>query len=104
MMTLWPHWLRPFWLLLVPLLAWLIWHLWHRQQRAGRWQSLLPPAFHQVLLGGISRRNSRLPWLALGLGWLLALLALLGPSWQRVEQVNLRSEEHTSELQSQSNL
>lgn len=31
MMTLWPHWLRPFWLLLVPLLAWLIWHLWHRQ-------------------------------------------------------------------------
>ncbi len=90
MMTLWPHWLRPFWLLLVPLLAWLIWHLWHRQQRAGRWQSLLPPAFHQVLLGGISRRNSRLPWLALGLGWLLAVLALLGPSWQRVEQVNLK--------------
>jgi len=90
MITLWPHWLRPFWLLLVPLLAWLIWHLWHRQQRAGRWQSLLPPAFHQVLLGGVSRRNSRLPWLALGLAWLLALLALLGPSWQRVEQVNLK--------------
>ena len=90
MMALWPHWLRPFWLLLVPLLAWLIWHLWHRQQRAGRWQSLLPPAFHQVLLGGVSRRNSRLPWLALGLAWLLALLALLGPSWQRVEQVNLK--------------
>lgn len=90
MIALWPHWLRPLWLLLVPLLAWLIWHLWHRQQRAGRWQSLLPPAFHQVLLGGVSRRNSRLPWLALGLAWLLALLALLGPSWQRVEQVNLK--------------
>ena len=90
MMALWPHWLRPFWLLLLPLLAWLVWHLWHRQQRAGRWQSLLPPAFHQVLLGGVSRRNSRLPWLALGLAWLLALLALLGPSWQRVEQVNLK--------------
>lgn len=90
MIALWPQWLRPFWLLLVPLLVWLIWHLWHRQQRAGRWQSLLPPAFHQVLLGGVSRRNSRLPWLALGLAWLLALLALLGPSWQRVEQVNLK--------------
>ncbi len=90
MIVLWPHWLRPFWLLMLPLLAWLIWHLWHRQQRAGRWQSLLPPAFHQVLLGGASRRNSRLPWLALGLAWLLALLALLGPSWQRVEQVNLK--------------
>lgn len=87
---LWPHWLHPFWLLALPLLAWLIWRLWHRQQRAGRWQNLLPVAFHQVLLGGGKQRSSRLPWLALGLAWLLALLALLGPSWQRAEQVSLK--------------
>ncbi|MFZ3182628.1 MAG: VWA domain-containing protein [Pseudomonas sp.] len=87
---LWPHWLRPFWLLLLPLLGWLLWQLWHRQQRAGRWQSLLPAAFHQVLLSGASRRNSRLPWLALALAWLLALLALLGPGWERVEQNSLK--------------
>jgi Ca-activated chloride channel family protein len=85
--ALWPQWLRPFWLLILPLLGWLLWQLWHRQQRAGRWQSLLPPAFHQVLLSGASGRNSRLPWLALALAWLLAVLALLGPSWQRVEQI-----------------
>ena len=90
MIALWPHWLRPYWLLLLPLLGWLVYYLWHRQQRAGRWQSLLPPAFHQVLLGSVRQRNNRLPWLALGLAWLLALLALLGPSWQRVEQVNLK--------------
>ncbi|MBX9755643.1 MAG: VWA domain-containing protein [Pseudomonadaceae bacterium] len=87
---LWPHWLRPFWLLLLPLLGWLLWQLWHRQQRAGRWQSLLPAAFHQVLLSGASARNSRLPWLALALAWLLALLALLGPGWERVEQNSLK--------------
>ena len=85
---LWPQWLRPGWLLLLPLLAWLCWQLWHRQQRAGRWQSLLPPAFHQVLLSGSAARSSRLPWLALGLAWLLGVLALLGPSWQRVEQIS----------------
>lgn len=90
MIALWPHWLRPYWLLLLPLLGWLIGYLWRRQQRAGRWQSLLPPAFHQVLLGSVRQRNNRLPWLALGLAWLLAVLALLGPSWQRVEQVNLK--------------
>ena len=88
--ALWPHWLRPLWLLLLPLLVWLLWQLWHRQRRAGRWQMLLPAAFHGVLLSGGSGRGSRLPWVALSLAWLLTLLALLGPSWQRVEQANLK--------------
>lgn len=88
MSLLWPEWLRPLWLLAVPLLAWLLWRLWHRERQSGRWQLLLPAAFHQVLLKGGSGRSSKLPWLALGLAWLLAILALLGPSWQRVEQSN----------------
>jgi Ca-activated chloride channel family protein len=85
---LWPHWLRPFWLLLLPLLGWLLWQLWHRERRSGRWQLLLPAAFQAVLLSGGRTRNNRLPWVALGLAWLLALLALLGPSWQRMEQAS----------------
>ncbi|WP_024689853.1 VWA domain-containing protein [Pseudomonas tremae] len=86
--ALWPHWLRPEWLLLMPLLALLIWRLWHRQKRAGRWQTLLPTQFHAVLLSGGRGSNSKLPWIALGLAWLLALFALLGPGWQRVEQIS----------------
>ncbi|MEB0048568.1 MULTISPECIES: tetratricopeptide repeat protein [unclassified Pseudomonas] len=86
MIALWPHWFRPWWLWLLPLLGWLLWHLWHRQKRAGRWQMILPPAFHAVLLSGGGGRESKLPWIALGLAWTLALAALLGPSWQRVEQ------------------
>ena len=86
MIDLWPHWFRPWWLLLLPLLGWLLWQLWHRQKRAGRWQMILPPAFHAVLLSGGSGRESRSPWVMLGIAWLLAVLALLGPSWQRVEQ------------------
>ncbi|MGO2767941.1 VWA domain-containing protein [Pseudomonas taetrolens] len=85
MSALWPHWLRPDWLLIVPLLCWLLWKLWHRQKRVGRWQMILPAAFHRVLLSGGNGRNSKLPWIALGLAWLLTLLALLGPGWQRVE-------------------
>ena len=49
---LWPHWLRPYWLLLVPLLGMLLWQLWHREKRSGRWQLLLPAAFHADLLSG----------------------------------------------------
>jgi len=84
--ALWPHWLRLWWLLLMPLLGWLLWRLWNRQKRVGRWQMILPSAFHSTLLSGGNGRESKLPWIALGFGWLLALLALLGPSWQRVEQ------------------
>jgi len=88
MIALWPHWFRPWWLLLLPLLGWLLWQLWHRQKRAGRWQMILPPAFHSTLLSGGGGRDSKLPWVALGVAWLLTLIALLGPSWERVEQTS----------------
>lgn len=84
-----PHLLRPFWLLILPLPIWLLWRLWHRQRQIGRWQRLLPEAFHAALLTRGRLRNSRRPWLVLGAAWLLACLALLGPSWQQAEQPRL---------------
>jgi len=88
MSALWPYWFRPWWLLLLPVLGWLIWQLWHRQKRAGRWQMILPPAFHAALLSGGGGRDSKLPWITLAIAWVLTVLALLGPSWQRVEQLS----------------
>ncbi|WP_339499321.1 tetratricopeptide repeat protein [Pseudomonas silesiensis] len=88
MSALWPFWFRPWWLLLLPLLGWLLWQLWHRQKRAGRWQLILPPAFHAALLSGGGGRDSKLPWVALGVAWVLTVLALLGPGWERVEQAS----------------
>jgi Ca-activated chloride channel family protein len=88
MSALWPYWFRPWWLLLLPLLGGLLWQLWHRQKRAGRWQMILPPAFHAALLSGGNGRDSKLPWVVLGLAWVLTVLALLGPSWERVEQTS----------------
>ncbi|MBK5418423.1 tetratricopeptide repeat protein [Pseudomonas sp. TH31] len=88
MSALWPYWFRPWWLLLLPLLGWLLWQLWHRQKRAGRWQMILPPAFHAALLSGGKGHDSKLPWVVLGLAWVLTIGALLGPSWERVEQTS----------------
>ena len=88
MSALWPYVFRPWWLLLLPLLGWLLWQLWHRQKRAGRWQMILPPVFHAALLSGGNGRDSKLPWVILGCAWVLTVLALLGPSWERVEQAS----------------
>lgn len=86
MSELWPHWMRLGWLLAVPVLVWLLVARWRHQQRIGRWHQLLPPAFHAALLSAGGGRGARWPLVLLGLGWALALLALLGPGWQRLEQ------------------
>ncbi|MCK8657970.1 MULTISPECIES: tetratricopeptide repeat protein [Pseudomonas] len=88
MSAFWPYFFRPWWLLSLPLLGWLLWQLWHRQKRAGRWQMILPPAFHAALLSGGSGRESKLPWVALGAAWFIAVVALVGPSFARVEQIS----------------
>ena len=90
MIELWPQWLRPLWLLALPALGWLLFRLWHRRKRAGRWQMIVPARFHAVLLGGGDGSTSKLHWVVLGLAWLLTLLALLGPSWQRLEDAHQR--------------
>lgn len=87
---LWPHWLRPLWLLALPLLGWLLWQLWHREKRSGRWQLLLPALMQQALLSSGRGQRYRGAWLLLGLAWLLAVLILLGPSWQRVEHSRIK--------------
>lgn len=89
MSELLPYLLRPLWLIVLPLPIWLMWRLWHRQRQTGRWQRLLPEAFHTALLTRGKLRNSKLPWILIGSAWLLGFLALLGPSWQQVEQPSL---------------
>ncbi len=84
------HFLRPAWLLaaLPPLL--LLWLLWRRQVHGNPWRMLVSPALlpHLLLNAG---RGARLPWVLLGLGWLLAVAALAGPTWERQPQTLYRA-------------
>tara|TARA_R110002095_G_scaffold18138_3_gene21166 strand:- start:822 stop:2810 length:1989 start_codon:yes stop_codon:yes gene_type:complete len=80
------HLLRPFWLLLLPLILLLgIW-LWRQQAGANQWQTLIRPELLQHLLERRSSSQSRWPLLALLCGWSLAVLALAGPTWERLPQ------------------
>ena len=85
------HLLRPLWLLALVPTGWLWWRLWRGNHREG----CLADFFDRHLLprlwltppGG----PARLPLLLLGLGWLLAILALAGPSWQQLPEVSFKT-------------
>lgn len=80
------HWLRPYWLLsLLPLLLMLV-LLWRYRQQKSPWQQLIAPHLQQHLLGKASRTVNRWSLPLLAFCWLLAAIALAGPSWQRIEQ------------------
>lgn len=78
------HFMRPAWLLALPLLWVLAAWLARRQMRQGSWTGLVDAELLAALRldGDIgARRASPWPWVALA--WTLAVLALAGPSWAR---------------------
>lgn len=78
------HFIRPLWLLLLPLLAALLWRVWKAGALPSPWQkhcdSLLRTRVVHLL-----RDAGTLRWAALALGALLGCLALAGPSWERMQ-------------------
>jgi len=78
------HLLRPWWLLALPLLGWVLWRLRARNQGLEAWRGVVDAHLLPALVGGEARAR-RWPWL-LGLGWTLLVLALAGPTCERLEQ------------------
>lgn len=80
------HFIRPWWLLaIVPLLIilWLIRYV-HKQQSG--WQSVLAGHLYQHLITTDGMKKARPPLVLLGLCWILATIALAGPTWERLPQ------------------
>jgi Ca-activated chloride channel family protein len=78
------HFLRPYWLLALPVAwGWVVW-LARRRNRDGNWAKLIDPELLPGLrLAAGTGTHARSPWPWLALAWTLALLALSGPAWQR---------------------
>ncbi len=78
------HFLRPAWLLALPLLLALAVWLAHRRARDGDWSQLIDAELLNALrLDGGGGVSSRAPWIWLALAWSVAVVALAGPSWQQ---------------------
>ena len=80
------HFLRPHWLwAIVPLvvLGGLLAYL--NKQQSG-WQSVLAGHLYKHIISDASAKKRRQPLWLLTLGWIIATLALAGPTWQRLPQ------------------
>lgn len=77
------HFLRPAWLLALPLLLGLTIWLARRRGQGGDWSRLVDPDLLPELRLDGGGQPGRSPWPWLALAWTLAALALAGPSWQR---------------------
>lgn len=81
------HLIRPEWLWALIPVALLLWMLFNLQRQPGNWQQLIAKPFQKVLLGQEQQQKSfYLPLMGLASLWLIAIIALTGPSFKKVEQ------------------
>jgi Ca-activated chloride channel family protein len=84
------HFLHPQWLLALPPLLILVAWLLRPTARDAQWSRIVDPELLSVLRVNVSRKGSS-PWLLLGLLWTLAVVALAGPAWTRLESPAFRA-------------
>ncbi len=77
------HFLRPYWLLALPVLWALAWWLARRRQGVDDWARLIDPELLPDLQLAAAGQATLTPWPWLTLAWSVAVLALAGPAWER---------------------
>ncbi len=80
------HWLRPTWLFALIPLALLLIAAAYKRRNANQWDKIIPSDLLAPLIvdGG---KQHNLKWItALGAAWLIATIAIAGPSWQKLPQ------------------
>jgi Ca-activated chloride channel family protein len=87
------HWLRPEWLFAIPVLVVIAVLLARGKLGSGNWQSVIDPELMPFVLSRDPGRGTDYRWWLLGIGGVVALVALAGPAWQRIEQPVFRAEQ-----------
>ena len=87
------HWLRPEWLLAVPLVVLLAVALGRGRLGSGNWRNVIDPVLMPYVLSRAPGRGVDYRWWLLGIGGVLTAVALAGPAWQRIEQPVYRAEQ-----------
>ncbi len=87
------HWLRPAWLLAIPVIVVVAVMLARRQLGAGKWRDIIDPELIPHVLSRTPGRGRDQRWWLFGLAGVVAAAALAGPAWQRIDQPVFRAEQ-----------
>jgi Ca-activated chloride channel family protein len=89
------HFLRPWWLLALPVGLWLIFRLSRSGIHSGRWRAFVDEALQPYVLTGsnVAFRERHTAMIAAMCAWALATIALAGPTWERLPVPAVRSDE-----------
>lgn len=77
------HFLRPWWLLAIVPCALLFWAMRRREDAAQSWHGIIAPHLLPYLLQGQNQRHRFTPLHFIGIGWIVSVLAIAGPTWRR---------------------
>ncbi|GAV20118.1 Ca-activated chloride channel homolog [Mariprofundus micogutta] len=87
------HFLRPWWLLLIPLWLWLAAYVWRTCSSNNGWAALCDPVMLKYLVGEtVSQQRPKAVLIALMTGGVLACTALAGPVFQQLPQPLFQSQ------------
>ncbi|MFY9179473.1 MAG: VWA domain-containing protein [Venatoribacter sp.] len=78
--------LRPQWLWLLAFMPLLLWLLQRSKQQGGAWLKVIDAPRRRAMLSGSNTQKQRPVWPLWLAAWLLATLALAGPTWQKIPQ------------------
>ncbi len=87
------HFIRPEWLWGIPVVVACALLLARRHLGPGNWQNVVDDALAPHVLSTTATRRADPRWWLLGIGGIIAMLALAGPAWERVEQPVFRSDQ-----------
>ena len=80
------HFLRPIWLVGIPVALFVAWRFWRRALDGTAWRRAIDPGLLAALLEPAATRAGRAISVLLGAGLTIACVALAGPTWQRLPQ------------------
>lgn len=86
------HFLRPLWFFAVVPLGWLVYKLWQKKFQQTGFEPHINRELLQHLTLKSTKKQSHYPLTGLVTAWLIAIVALAGPAWEKLPQAVFESE------------
>ncbi len=86
------HFIRPYLLLLMIVVVWLIWSLYRKSKNNHAWSAVGDPDLLSFLLVGKEKKSSVFPLLLLFIVGSLLVFAIAGPAWEKLPQAVYKKE------------